>query len=499
MKKKRIYIFGGVLLVLCIFMYFFSISYSYYKEVKENKDAIFLEVFDFTYTITSPNLSNNQVTVEGNSTSTITLQIVSENESDSNYELYYQILDTLNAEQISNITIECNEDTTTDYPTGSISSFDTKTVTVEIKNDNDFTINVKFDCQGGFSNQTLVLEQGNSIPVVSKPLGRDLVELVKNGAVVDNTRSTYVSSSRGIDFSSTSSNTNGKGVYIFGGTENDTYPIYYYRGDVDNNNIKFANFCWKIVRTTETGGIKLIYNGEPNRNGGCTSVGRSSMFPDYSSFNSLRDDNAYVGYMYGRAGASNYSATHQNSRDSAIKQTLEEWYRQNLIDYTDMLEDTIWCNDRSINRHDEIGSTGVGTDATNYGADTRLYITHSPIVTCPNENDRFTVSSENGNGKLTYPIALLTGDEVVLAGSVYDSDGVHTNYYLYNEETWWTLTPGYFDGSESWVLFVDYEGYVFAAPTGYGEGVRPAISLKNGTQVELEGDGTSSNPYVVLQ
>ena len=66
-----------------------------------------------------------------------------------------------------------------------------------------------------------------------------------------------------IDFSQESSDTNGKGVYRFPGTENNTYPVYYYRGDIDNNHVKFANFCWKIVRTTDTGGVKLIYDGVP--------------------------------------------------------------------------------------------------------------------------------------------------------------------------------------------------------------------------------------------
>ena len=62
---------------------------------------------------------------------------------------------------------------------------------------------------------------------------------------------------------------NGKGLYEYTKTMNDTYPVYYYRGDVENNNIKFGGFCWKIVRTTSTGGTKIIYNGEPNGSGQC--------------------------------------------------------------------------------------------------------------------------------------------------------------------------------------------------------------------------------------
>ena len=38
--------------------------------------------------------------------------------------------------------------------------------------------------------------------------------------------------------------------------------IYYYAGNITNNNLVLNNYCWKMVRTTETDGVKLIYNGE---------------------------------------------------------------------------------------------------------------------------------------------------------------------------------------------------------------------------------------------
>ena len=50
---------------------------------------------------------------------------------------------------------------------------------------------------------------------------------------------------------------------LYTGEGTDTYanPVYYYKGNVQNNNVLFAGFCWKIVRTTETGGVKIVYNG----------------------------------------------------------------------------------------------------------------------------------------------------------------------------------------------------------------------------------------------
>ena len=50
---------------------------------------------------------------------------------------------------------------------------------------------------------------------------------------------------------------------LYEGEGADTYakPVYYYKGNVQNNNVLFGGFCWKIVRTTETGGVKIVYNG----------------------------------------------------------------------------------------------------------------------------------------------------------------------------------------------------------------------------------------------
>ena len=120
---------------------------------------------------------------------------------------------------------------------------------------------------------------------------------IKEEAVLDNIASTYVTSPTGIDFSQISSDTNGKGLYILSSTVNDQYPIMYYRGAVENNNVKFANFCWKIVRTTESGGIKLIYNGTPDENGQCNATGEDTSIGT-SQFNSKYYDPTYVGYMY---------------------------------------------------------------------------------------------------------------------------------------------------------------------------------------------------------
>ena len=145
-----------------------------------------------------------------------------------------------------------------------------------------------------------------------KAASNSLYSTVHENAVLDNINSTYVQNTTpGIDFGEISSDTNGKGTYIRKGTENDTYPIVYYRGNV-NNNVFFAGKCWKIVRTTDTGGTKLIYSGENtgtseapicNNTGSDVLVtlnigGVDKTYIEYSGPN-LYSSLAYVGYMYG--------------------------------------------------------------------------------------------------------------------------------------------------------------------------------------------------------
>ena len=85
-----------------------------------------------------------------------------------------------------------------------------------------------------------------------------------------------------------------------------------------------------------------------------------------------------------------------NTTDSTIKAYIDSWYTDNLTSFADYLEDTVWCNDRSISSLN--GWNPNGGDTTKYlffEANKRAFTTYSPIVTCSNVNDSFTISSSN--------------------------------------------------------------------------------------------------------
>ena len=288
---------------------------------------------------------------------------------------------------------------------------------------------------------------------------------------------------------------------------------YYYRGNVLDNYVKFADKTWRIVRINGDGSIRLVL---------ADVVKDSSGNVIKTEFNSNSTDNAYVGYMYGTPGSTTYDATHENINDSTIKQTVDKWYENNLkTNYVDYLADTLFCNDKTL-ASDGIGGVetqlGYGKNITYYTSTERLLyssgttsiITAKPTFECAenanNTYSRFTVSVTtllNGNktnGNLKYPIGLLTADEVAYAGA-YKIGQTNKTYYLYNSSitsSWWLLSTFNYYGSNAYEYYVNfsYGSMYVSSSVNYSAAFRPSINLK--TSVLFSGgDGTSLNPYTV--
>ena len=271
---------------------------------------------------------------------------------------------------------------------------------------------------------------------------------------------------------------------------------YYYRGNVTNNYVKFADKYWRIVRINGDGTVRVIYDGtSAHANGESSSDRQIGM----SAFNSSYKDNAYVGYMYGATGASTYAAAHANTNDSTIKAYIDNWYKTNILGTAneEYLADNIFCNDRSISSNKPSSSynnLGYGTNVTAYRwyyfADSSY--NNKMMLTCPQQNDAFTVSdTTKGNGALMYPVGLLSTDEIVLAGGW--STG-NSGYYLHSGQYWWASSPLSFDGFYAVMRLVRSGGYANSdSSVGNSNGVRPVFNLK--AEVLTYGDGTMNNPY----
>ena len=286
-------------------------------------------------------------------------------------------------------------------------------------------------------------------------------------------------------------------------TPDDYGTSYYFRGAVENNYVRFLNSCWRIVRVTGDGSIKLALYDYSSAS--CTNTGDNLAFARYTettyttAFNTNNGDNAYVGFMYGATGASSYAATHANTNKSTILTNLETWYKRKESStqtyFDSQLADTIWCNDKSTT------GLGYGTNSSYYGASTRMYA-KTPTLICPLDNNggklsKLTVDDTTyGNGALTYKIGLLTLDEMIYSG--YSKSGDTTQYLYKNTggNHYWSLSPDYCMASDSF-LCMNVGGYYsnspFVDPTG---ALRPSVSLISGIMIR-GGDGTSTNPYII--
>ena len=124
---------------------------------------------------------------------------------------------------------------------------------------------------------------------------------------------------------------------------------------------KIKNFIAKIVAMQEEAKKETLDKDESNEK--VEKVDKASK--------EKNNDNAYIGYMYGQAGASTYTEAHANINDSTIKTIVDNWYKTNIVDkgYSDKVADVIYCNDRKVytgSSWSGYGTLGYGTNATTY-------------------------------------------------------------------------------------------------------------------------------------
>ena len=347
-------------------------------------------------------------------------------------------------------------------------------------------------------------------------------------------------------------------------TEEPSKKIYHWYAENDTegnqvlekNNVIFANHCWQMIRTTDTGGVKIIYNGVPNE-GKCNNTGTKQQVS--TSFFNLTNSLAYVGYMYnpntlitykanvaatsgsvfgngviyseGNYTLTNTSTTYDanhhytcnnttgicdtvryyyyknwyvelndgrnieqtledmlssdtvNQKDSIIKEFIDNWYQNNMVKYTLFLEDTIYCNDRSISNLGGWNPNGGRKDG--YLQFNNNYLNEE--LKCINETDKFSIY--NSKAKLTYPIGLMTSSEMNLLGN---------NYLLKTDNSYWLISPsnGPSVGAITSVRKISIDGSIGTDRTSLSFGIRPTVSLTQGT-IYISGTGTKNNPYVV--
>ena len=339
-----------------------------------------------------------------------------------------------------------------------------------------------------------------------------------------------------------------KGMYK---ATDDLGTSYYFRGAVDNNWVKYGKYTkdtyaywyvyndngwttmaltndctgkgkcykiaskgddmyWRIIRVNGDNSIRMIYAGTyaPDTNtkvnmeetvfdddGWSTS---SKTFIGYSKFNINYNSAEYVGYMY------TIGQQHGTGTDSTIKTYLDDWYANytNLNATGTKITDQIFCNDRTASTDSsgtpgEISSWASTGTRYYYGPYVRLYgdsSNPSPSLICTNANDKFTTTTAKGNGKLSYPVGLITADEVNMAGAdnKYNSN---QSYYLYTGDYQWVGSSNVFRGGNASEFFVTGYGSLNWSNVDVNLGIRGVVSLSS--DAKLLGSGTYDDVYTV--
>ena len=273
--------------------------------------------------------------------------------------------------------------------------------------------------------------------------------------------------------------------------------VYYYAGNTTKNWVKFAGFYWRIIRTNADGSIRMLYSG--------TSHDTTSGYINSTTyaFNSSYNNPMYVGYMYGTSGS--LVNNRKNTTNSTIKDKIDTWYASNMTSYTKYLSTTaVYCNDRT---EQTAGTYNTGNTIFKYAPYARVNTNYAPTYDCIEASDAFSV--DNTSAKLTYPIALMTSDEIMRAGGTGGTSltSPYAWYYLNSangsitgSQWWWLLSPNFWNGSNAGVIYVlgsSSPGYLGShSYVGNSIGVRPAVSLKSCVKTS-GGDGSASAPYTI--
>ncbi len=407
----------------------------------------------------------------------------------------------------------------------------THAYTIEFKYDNKEDID-QSDDMGKTLSGSLYITKGEKKQILAEQVYEKMKEQYPN--TIDKKREDYdsIHTEAGVFYED--------GNFIETVQDNQQDRVYYYVGAVENNWVSFAGYYWRIIRTNEDGSIRLLYGGPANDKGNS----QEQYIGSPRTYNGTRTDPRYVGFKYGDSGTLSSNRgngtpapilgadTDTNSTGSNV--TLNGWYKANMnksdgqttYEWDKYISRTaVYCNDRAVpNGKYSTSSTfyyGAGlrltTNSSSYGGVSQASNYHPSykcgvdyqgnlIESSQAEADKF--SGTNNSAKLTYPIGLITADEIAYAGGKFGTNSPQAYYYLTadgkNSATgtnyWWTMSPSNFNGQCA---------SVFLVAGSYGPGqlhniyvddtraVRPVVSLKSCVLLS-ESAGTAEDPFEVL-
>ena len=171
-----------------------------------------------------------------------------------------------------------------------------------------------------------------------------------------------------------------------------------------------------------------------------------------------------------------------NTKNSIIKTAVEKWYQNNIQDYDDFIEDTIYCNNRTTA---SLGAWRPTGNLFTKNTDFLQFPTYNIALKefdCNNVTDQF--STLNPSALLSSKVGLMTSPEMALLNKkTLQSTG----------QEYWLISPNSVNALYANNRTISSVG-LSSGNVDDAKGVRPVISLKPGT-IYLSGDGSMANPY----
>ena len=172
-----------------------------------------------------------------------------------------------------------------------------------------------------------------------------------------------------------------------------------------------------------------------------------------------------------------------NTTDSILKKYLESWYINYLEDYTEKIEDNVYCNNRDIKRLNVFDKTvPFSTSSRSFYLKESDY---SVDIECNRITDQFSIA--NPQAKLNRSIGLITSSEIYNLSASY--------YTKYNDNIWY-LSPAIFFVGTAEFRYTKDNGEWNYSHTSYNNGIRPSISL-NKDNIISSGTGSETDPWII--
>lgn len=259
-----------------------------------------------------------------------------------------------------------------------------------------------------------------------------------------------------------------RGVFKF--VENGkTY--YYFRGDVDNNYVKFGKnaegkeMYWRILRTNADDTLRLLYYGTT---------------PEYE------DKSVGTTKWHSKTGY----ITDAKYSTSDVKTLVEKWYNENIVNtgYDEYVAEELFVSDNSvqtIKNDDYFGSS--------------IRVRYNYFIT---DTAKPSLDEVDGAENLKLKVGIISADEALLAGANSVGANSESKPFIASQKVYWTSSPDHYyspspNKDNGTVYFIATSSSLTGINVDTVRSVVPVINLNKDALTKVTGNGTKDNPYII--